>query len=146
MIGSPLSPRRRLWFDWRGSQLWRGLRGRSGRCDLFAFPLRSLVYSAPTRFGRLRGSLFGRRGKRELRQRWCFVLGCPIRCILASHTVFGLHTHKFGNLILEGSPLVSELPNLVQKDPDLASESFREIVDIFWRCTTRIVGTSLNFV
>ena len=33
-------------------------------------------------------------------------------------------------LLLEGSPFVSELPNLVQEDPDLASESFREIVDI----------------
>ena len=35
----------------------------------------------------------------------------------------------FGSL-LESPSLVPELSDLVQKDPDLASKSFREIVDI----------------
>lgn len=37
--------------------------------------------------------------------------------------------HTFGSL-LEGSPFVPELPNLVQKDPDFASKGLREIIDI----------------
>ena len=32
--------------------------------------------------------------------------------------------------LLEGPPFVPELSYLVQKDPDLTSESFREIIDI----------------
>ena len=32
--------------------------------------------------------------------------------------------------LLKGPSLVPELPNLVQKDPNLASKSFREIIDI----------------
>jgi len=74
------------------------------------------------------------------------VLGCPIRSELAASTVLGLDTHQFSNLILEGSSLVPELSNLVQKDPDLAGKSFGEIVDIFWRCAAGIVGTSVDFV
>jgi hypothetical protein len=68
------------------------------------------------------------------------------------------------NSLLEGSPLVPELSDLVQKDPDLTGKSFREIVDIsifdrsvtmsrrslqkdwLWGCTAGIVGTSVNFV
>ena len=44
--------------------------------------------------------------------------------------------------LLEGPSLVPELSNLVQKDPDLASKSFREIVDIsvFDESTTRRGG------
>jgi hypothetical protein len=86
-------------------------------------------------------------------------LGCPIRSVLASCTVLGLDTHQLGNLteecaremapvqccpdmlnsLLEGSPLVPELSDLVQKDPDLTGKSFREIVDIstFDRSVTR---------
>ena len=32
--------------------------------------------------------------------------------------------------LLEGSPFVPELSDLVQKDPDLTGKSFREIIDI----------------
>jgi len=68
----------------------------------------------------------------------------------------------FGSL-LECPSLVPELSNLVQKDPNLASKSFGEIIDIstfdgsagrgelepeneLWGCATGIVGTSLDFV
>jgi len=76
-------------------------------------------------------------------------LGCPIRSEFTSSTVFRLESHQFSNLtkergrqipskrspdvfclLLECPSLVPELSNLVQKDPDLASKSFGEIIDI----------------
>ena len=68
----------------------------------------------------------------------------------------------FGSL-LESPSLVPKLSNLVQKDPNFASKSFREIIDIsafdgstgrgesklenqLWRRAAGIVGTPLNFV
>lgn len=168
----PLSPRGRLWFDRRGSQLrgrrWRG----SSSGDLLAFPLGSLMYRAPTRPCWLWGSVVfdgRRRGRgRQFWQRRLFAhsqylsrtetqrkkleqsyLGCPIRGEFTSSTMFGLDSHQFGNLteehgrqisirvgsdafgsLLESPSLVPELSNLVQKDPDFASKSLREIIDI----------------
>lgn len=167
---SPLSPRGRLWFDLRGSELRCRLWCRSSSRNLLAFPLRSFVYRAPTRLCRLWGSIFDWWGwKRKFRHWRSFVLsnslpnmksgqnknlessylGRPIRSELASCTVFGLDTHQLGNLteergrqiptrtlpdvlgsLLEGSPFIPEFSNLVQKDPDLAGKSFREIIDI----------------
>ena len=34
------------------------------------------------------------------------------------------------NSLLKGPPFVSELSNLIQKDPNLAGKSFREFIDI----------------